>query len=592
MSKITKIIAGIFVVAIIGGLIFINTLDVNQYKGDIVDAVKQSTGRTLQIGGDLDFSLLFVPSIKVEDVKFSNAAWGSQPDMVKVNKLELQVALLPLLSGDIQIKRLVLIDPDILLETNNKGTANWEFSAPKAEKKEAAETEESTTAVSVNEVQIQNAKINYIDGVSGQKTKLVIDQITTQSKGLSNELAIFAKANYNDTPIEISGVLTLAEQNYALQELSLKYGNIEVNGTVSTDLSAKRPLITAKLHGKQLAFAESSDDETATEEKPDKKERVFSADPLPLEGLKAANADIELTLDQIKTSSLQLNNTQLTAHLKDGKLSIKPMKSVIAGGQLDGVINLNASGKSALLTADITIKGLEPSQIGDLNERISGVKTDVKIKAKGAGNSVSQIMAGLNGQFLVQSGGGEIKGVGTKLASTDLLTMLNPTIEGGDTTSLTCSVINFNIKDGLATTDKGIALMMKQMDVVGSGTIDLKTEKLDISLKPHPREGLGLSVGQFADLVSIGGTLADPSPTTNLTSVVTTGLKVQTAVVTGGLSLLAQGLFDRVTADEDPCKTALGIKPAEKADSTTDKTTESESDSNGGITDKIKGLFR
>ena len=65
------------------------------------------------------------------------------------------------------------------------------------------------------------------------------------------------------------------------------------------------------------------------------------------------------------------------------------------------------------------------------------------------------------------------------------------------------------------------------------------------------REGLGLSVGDVANsFVKIGGTLKNPALGVDATgSVTTTGA----AIATGGLSLLAKGLWDRVTAELDIC---------------------------------------
>ena len=69
MKKLIKIIAGIVVVAIvlIGGLIaFVAlTFDPNDYKQEVVDAVKEQTGRDLTIEGDI--GLTFFPG------------WGSLP---------------------------------------------------------------------------------------------------------------------------------------------------------------------------------------------------------------------------------------------------------------------------------------------------------------------------------------------------------------------------------------------------------------------------------------------------------------------------------------------------------------------------------
>jgi hypothetical protein len=47
-------------------------------------------------------------------------------------------------------------------------------------------------------------------------------------------------------------------------------------------------------------------------------------------------------------------------------------------------------------------------------------------------------------------------------------------------------------------------------------------------------------------------------------------LKVQSAIATGGLSLLASKLFDEIIADDDPCSTALGKEPVPEPASSTD----------------------
>src|SRR3990172_8629764 len=54
--------------------------------------------------------------------------------VVKVKRFEVQVALFPLLSKQLQLKRLILIEPDILVETNAAGKSNLDF---EKEKKEA-----------------------------------------------------------------------------------------------------------------------------------------------------------------------------------------------------------------------------------------------------------------------------------------------------------------------------------------------------------------------------------------------------------------------------------------------------------------------
>lgn len=670
MSKLIKIIAGLFIVAVIAVVVVINTLDVNQYKAEIIEAAEQATGRQLQIGGDLQFALSFVPTVVIEDVKFSNASWGSKPEMLTLDKFEVQVSLLALLTGNIQINRVILLEPEILLETNKKGLGNWVFASKKAEEVATSDSDASTPSVVVNEVHLENAKIVYKDGVTGQETKLVIDKIVTESNSADDPLSVMMKIAYNELPIEVNGSLGSLNQltgnnsypidltinisgadivlkgqiakpmdgkgfdidvsfnvdslsdlsglagsdlpklgpisftgkvadskgAYSIKTMKLALGDTDLSGDVTANISGKRPTITANLSSNLIDLIElAGDKEQAGKE--EQKERLFSSEPLPLEGLKSVNANVTINAKQIKTSSLVLEKTKVVLTLKNGNLAIKPLSTLLAGGSLNGNISLNASGKTAILVTDISIKGLEPSQLGDLNDKISGATTDVSIKVKGSGNSVSQIMAGLNGKLLLQSAKGELKGSGASTATTDLLTMLNPTAKSSDGTQLECAVVNFNIKNGIATADKGIALATTQMNIIGSGTVDLKTEKLDIGINPQARQGVGISAGQLANLVRLGGTLANPQPTTDVKAALTTGLSATTAIATGGLSLLAQGLLDRTTADEDPCATALGIKPTatatnkESEPSSSNKAVDTVKDAGSATLNKLKSLF-
>jgi hypothetical protein len=70
-----------------------------------------------------------------------------------------------------------------------------------------------------------------------------------------------------------------------------------------------------------------------------------------------------------------------------------------------------------------------------------------------------------------------------------------------------------------------------------------------------PRKGIGISASMITNpYIKLGGTLADPSLELKpLEAVTSTGV----AVATMGLSLVAKGMFDRVTAEKKVCKHAL-----------------------------------
>lgn len=672
MHKAIKIIAGLVVIVLLTIVVIISTTDINQYKGQIINLVEDVTGRNLQIGGDLKFALSLVPTVVVEDVQFSNASWGSKPEMMSLKKFELKVALLPLITGNIQVNKVILIDPEILLETNKEGIGNWEFFANKKQNKTAG-YEANVPSVVVNEVHIENATITYIDGVTGQKTNLLIAQIAAESDGVDAPLSLIIEAAYNELPISVTGHLgslnqftsndtypldlviemsdaklalngqinkpmdgkglniavkfdvdslaklsTLAgrdlpdfgpiklagtitddKDRYLIKSLVVMAGNSDLSGDATVNMAAKHPTITATLNANLIDVAELTGEKK--KEKVTNKTRVFSPEPLPLATLKSINANLSINAKKIKTNSMMLADTQVTVSLKDGFLAIKPLSSLMAGGQLVGSVDLNASGKSAAFSTTMSITGLEPNQLNDLKGKLTGAKTDVTLNVRGRGNSVSKIMADLNGNLLIKVDKGvitdSITGALGADAFTELVNMINPFSQSSDNTQLQCAVVNFDIKDGIATTDKGIGISTSQMNIIGSGVIDLETEGLDIGIKPQAKEGLGINAGKFASFVRVGGTLAYPQPTTDLTGALSTGLSVSTAFATGGLSLLAEGLFDRITADADPCATAWGqnaassqtTKQAEKSTST--KAVDSVKEAGETVSDTIKGFF-
>ena len=214
-------------------------------------------------------------------------------------------------------------------------------------------------------------------------------------------------------------------------------------------------------------------------------------------------------------------------------------------------------------------------------------------------------MANANGKILIKTGKGKISNNSLDIASADALvstlSLINPGANKQEGSTLECVVVNFNIKDGIATADKGIGISTNRLYVYGGGTVNLKTEALDIGIKPKAREGVGLNLSQLASLVRVGGTIADPTPKADTKAVLSTALSVGAALATGGLSLLGEGALSGASKDEgNPCDIALGIAPKKKAvaeekptedKGVVEKTTGTVKDAASAIGDAFKNLF-
>ena len=82
-------------------------------------------------------------------------------------------------------------------------------------------------------------------------------------------------------------------------------------------------------------------------------------------------------------------------------------------------------------------------------------------------------------------------------------------------------------------------------------SLDLKTEKLQITVRTTPERALSISAGELVNpYVQVGGTLARPRLAVDETGLLITG---GAAVATGGLTILARGIWDRLARSRKPC---------------------------------------
>jgi uncharacterized protein involved in outer membrane biogenesis len=145
----------LLVAAAVTVVAILKSVDFNSYRGLIAERVEAATGRKLVIGGDIELAVSLTPTAAVNDVTFANVAGGSRPAMASLKRLEAEMELLPLLSGEVRVKRIVLVGADILLETDKDGRGNWVFASAAARR--PRRRRRSTTLPTVNEVAMDAA---------------------------------------------------------------------------------------------------------------------------------------------------------------------------------------------------------------------------------------------------------------------------------------------------------------------------------------------------------------------------------------------------------------------------------------------------
>ena len=96
------------------------------YKEEIAQAVKDNTGRELVFEGDIGFNFFPWLGLRVGAMALGNAPGFTPDEMVRINKAQASIQILPLLTGEVKVGMVVLDGLTVNLAKNKKGVTNWD----------------------------------------------------------------------------------------------------------------------------------------------------------------------------------------------------------------------------------------------------------------------------------------------------------------------------------------------------------------------------------------------------------------------------------------------------------------------------------
>lgn len=140
--------------------------------------VESTTGRTLTINGDKTLSVFPALKLELNDVHFANMKSGSRDDMASMQQLAVHIPWMSLFGGEFKLDKFVINEPNILLETDKNGKANWQlFDAVAEQPTEQTQSGEAVKLpenfdIELGEVAIYGGTFTYLDGQTGAKQQI------------------------------------------------------------------------------------------------------------------------------------------------------------------------------------------------------------------------------------------------------------------------------------------------------------------------------------------------------------------------------------------------------------------------------------
>lgn len=340
-------------------------------------------------------------------------------------------------------------------------------------------------------------------------------------------------------PVDVSGSVQGAQgEPITLDPFTAKIGGSDVAGTATLDMTGAVPNIVARFSSTYFDL----NDVTKTAEGSGSSGggtssgggsasagdgKVIPGDPLPLDGLKAVNADVEYTAQTFIGAIAELTNLTVKLALQDGALSVSPLSAGVGAGSLDGSISLDGSQATPPLSIKLNGSAMDLAHLlagAGMKEKIVG-PMDLSVDLAGAGASPRAIASSLDGHAYVSMYDSRIlrKAVDEAVGET-IAGLLS---SDGGWIVLDCAVFDYDIADGLMNTTAGY-IASGPVTVITEDTINLGTEELDLTVTP--------SGGIISTKLGVTGTFANPSvgPRIGAEDVAMGAL----AIVTGGTSSL------------------------------------------------------
>ncbi len=582
--------------------------------------VREATGRELIIAGPV--SLGFLPRIAVsaEQVSLSNASWAKQPKMASLEKVDLEISLLPLLSRQIEISSIQLSGLVLHLESNTKGEGNWlvgDITAPNgttassssgtgpANAKKATSDPDTAdrNTVLIENLNLTNGQIHYQPS-GGGGSSYGISRLSLQKSGSDtvisadvkqDTLAIAIKGKMTSIrevlrsmgteaidvhfdfevalggkPSQLKGKAALNPSKPSQFDVSFKAGELDLSAipafnspaTPTTSAPTKPTSAASRTNTSATKVLNTITPPSQTPAAARVAERFFSDAPLPLDYLPNGNGTLNIDIAQlVLPSKVVLKKVAMLIRLSPQQLDIPTAAFQLGNGQFDGSARIGNTHSSPNWAFKGQASGFTLEQLlasTDSKGKVSGGDMRAAFNFTGSGISPHQVASGLNGQS-------QITIDSARLASS----FMN---QGGDVFITLFDAINpLRKKSNQITLECAVAyLPVKNGLVTVRDSIGIETDRLNIvltgavnlnseqiNLAIYPKEKSGLTAGlDLASLVRLQGSLVKPQVGINKEAAVNQALALGLGFLTGGASIVAQNA-EGVMNKPHPCREAM-----------------------------------
>ncbi len=538
--------------------------------------IEEATGRQLTLGDDIAVSFWPALGFSVNDAALSNPeGFAADEPFLTAERIVFAVKVVPLLSGDIEVKELIFEGADLRLQAREDGAANWSFPTEQ-------DTEEQATIedLRLDDVRLVDSRISF-QGADGEAPMVLEDvDASLALASLDAPATLNAAFAYRDerlqidseiglpravlekgqTPLtarirsapltanfdgafnaetgalaghldangsslrrlmawigspmgdgggfgayRVSGQMAHEGQTTVLDEATLRLDDIEALGNVALVSQESGPLrVNGALSSARVDLNTYLPAPTrGASEGGVEVDSSWPATPLDLSGLRALDANLDLTLGALQFQRMSFSNVALNLRVANGAADARLSRISLYEGAGTARMIADGSGATPRIAVEIDAQNVQAETL--LRDAIGFDKIvgrgRLTASLIGQGNSQAAIMGSLSGNANFLFNDGQWKGVNLAQMARGVQSALTGAAAGeGGATDFAELGARLQVADGVAATDN-LRLLNPYVRLEGRGLIDIGRQSIDMRITPR---AVSSAQGQGGDAAIAG----------------------------------------------------------------------------------------
>ncbi len=278
-------------------------------------------------------------------------------------------------------------------------------------------------------------------------------------------------------PLSLTGQLASAGSRYTFSNATMALDGMNANGNLVVETSGARPKLSGTLAVDQIDTNVYSGEGDAG----------WSTEQIDFTGLKAVDANLDLSADEIIFGNIVIGASALDLELTNGLLEAALGRMSLYGGSGSGKLTLNGRQATPSLAANFNLSGLAVQpflQAAAGFERLAGTGL-FNIAVTTQGTSQAQMVNALNGTGNIDFRNGAIKGI--NLAQIIRTALTNPISGWSNASSADTDFSELNgsfiITNGvLANND--LKMLGPLLRLTGTGSTSIAAQTINYRLSP------------------------------------------------------------------------------------------------------------